>query len=240
MADQRWLHLQLAGPLLAFGGVRIDQLGPTREFPAASMLTGLLANALGWQRWHWQAHQDLQDRLVFAARREHEAQPGLLIDMQNAALEKTDRGWTTWGEVEGRDGASYGGPHRRERHYQMDASLRVVLRLAPAEGALDLDALAAALDRPQRPLFIGRKPCLPVGRIVQGWVTAADAHQALSAVAPVPGPLRALWPVGEGPETGPTVDRIIDLADLRNWRTGLHGGARPVVEGWLHPAGAAP
>ena len=31
-----------------------------------------------------------------------------------------------------------------------------------------LDDLAAALDRPARPLFIGRKPCLPAGRLVAG------------------------------------------------------------------------
>ena len=46
-ADQCWLVLHLEAPLLAFGGVAIDQIGIIRDFPAASMLTGLLANALG-------------------------------------------------------------------------------------------------------------------------------------------------------------------------------------------------
>jgi CRISPR-associated Cas5-like protein len=64
--------MRLEGPLLAFGGVAIDQVGITRDFPAASMLTGLLANALGWERPQWQAHQALQDRLIFAARRDRE------------------------------------------------------------------------------------------------------------------------------------------------------------------------
>ena len=41
---------------------------------------------------------------------------------------------------------------------------------------------------------------------------------------------------GTGPETGDGVDRIADLADLRNWRTGLHGGSRRVVEGRIDPA----
>jgi hypothetical protein len=27
------------------------------------------------------------------------------------------------------------------------------------------------------------------------------------------------------------VDRVIDLADLRNWRAGTHSGTRRVVEG---------
>lgn len=50
MPNRPWLHLLLEGPLLAFGGVRVDQFGPTRDFPAASMLVGLIGNALGWDR----------------------------------------------------------------------------------------------------------------------------------------------------------------------------------------------
>jgi CRISPR system Cascade subunit CasD len=239
MVDGRWLHLMLEGPLLAFGGVRVDQLGPTRDFPAASMLTGLIGNALGWDRADWQAHQSLQDRLVFGARREREAAGGLLVDMQNAKLEKNDKAWTTWGQPEGRDGSSYGAPHRRVRHYHMDAALRIVMRLEPAEAGFNLDEIAGAIDRPARPLFIGRKPCLPTGRMVQGWVSAPDAHSALVAVAPVAERLRALWPAQSGPTDGVAVNRVIQLADLRNWRTGLHAGGRAVVEGWLLPAGEA-
>lgn len=70
MPDRRWLVLRLEAPLLAFGGVTIDHVGITRDFPAQSMLTGLLANALGWERTEWEKHQALQDRLVFAARRD--------------------------------------------------------------------------------------------------------------------------------------------------------------------------
>ena len=107
----RWLVLQFDAPLMAFGGVVIDQVGPVRDFPATSMLTGLIGNALGW---HWSdstVHQSIQDRLIFAARRERESV--LLTDTQNAQLEKTDKGWTTRGVPEGRDGASYDAPHRR-------------------------------------------------------------------------------------------------------------------------------
>lgn len=229
MPDPRWLILSLEAPLLAFGGVTIDHLGVTRDFPAASMLTGFLANALGYRRTEWEKHQSLQDRLVFAARREREDASGLLTDTQNAKLEKTDRGWTTWGMVEGRDGASYGAPHRRRRDYRMDARVTVVLRLAAAETGPDLDRLAEVLDRPTRPLFIGRKPCLPAARINRGFVEAANAHGALACL---PGEgVYALWPLGEGPSDGPDVDRILDLYDIRNWRTGLHGGSRKVVEG---------
>jgi CRISPR system Cascade subunit CasD len=236
LSDRRWLVLRLEAPLLAFGGVTVDHVGVTRAFPALSMLTGLLANALGWARTDWEKHQELQDRLVFAARIDRSDKTGPLTNMQNARLKKADSGWTTWGEPEGRDGASYGAPHRRRREYHMDARVMVALRLGLEPGAPDLDEISAALERPARPLFIGRKPCLPSAPVL--WLAnhaASTAHQAISGLggaghAPE-GRLRAIWPVGEGPEDGDDVFRVVDLPDLRNWRTGLHGGTRRVVEG---------
>ena len=241
MPDHRWLALRLEAPLLAFGGVAVDQVGVTRDFPAASMLTGLLANALGYRRTQWEKHQTLQDRLVFAARRERESLSGPLIDTQNAQLAKADKGWTTWGVPEGRDGASYSAPHRRWRSYHSDACVIVVLRLAAANTEPDLESLAAALDRPARPLFIGRKSCLPCAPLRQkDTITAPNAYAALASVPLEPDARPgAIWPLGEGPASGETVTRIVDLADLRNWRTGLHGGVRKVVEGRIVPEGTA-
>ena len=231
----RWLKLDLAGPLMAFGGVAVDQVGPTRDFPAASMLTGLIANALGLEWRDRAAHQDIQDRLVFAAAILSEGT--VITDSQNAQLQKTDRGWTTWGEPEGRDGASYGAPHRRRRDYQADARVMAVARLRP--GTPSTDDAGEALRRPARPLFIGRKPCLPSRPILAGAVEAETAHAALVAALPEASGLRALWPAGEGPVIeGPAGGRPAgtrgqDLPDLRNWITGLHAGRRPVVEGRL-------
>ena len=61
----RHLIMNLESPLMAFGGETIDNYGVVRWFPSASMLTGLLANALGWRRIERQRHQRLQDRLIF-------------------------------------------------------------------------------------------------------------------------------------------------------------------------------
>ncbi|MDZ7642276.1 MAG: type I-E CRISPR-associated protein Cas5/CasD [Desulfurivibrio sp.] len=242
MPDQRWLVLRLEAPMAAFGGVVIDHVGITRDFPAASMLTGLFANALGWERTDREVHQALQDRLVFAARWEREGDD-VFTDTQNAQLAKIDRGWTTYGKPEGRDGASYGAPHRRRRDYHADACMTVVLRLRTPGMAPDLDDLATALDCPARPLFIGRKPCLPTTPLRYGEIEAPSAYEALCRL-PCEGFsggwLRALWPTDEGPVDGEIVHRVVDLADLRNWRTGLHGGARRVVEGAVIPEKVAP
>ncbi|CAO3416145.1 type I-E CRISPR-associated protein Cas5/CasD [Azospirillum endophyticum] len=257
--DHRWLVLRLEAPLVAFGGVTIDAVGVTRDYPAASMLTGLFANALGWSRTQAAAHQALQDRLVFGARWERRDPAGILTDSQNAQLEARERGWTTRGRPEERGGGGQG-IHRRRRDYHPDACVRLVVRLAPAEQASDsaipdsaipsLDDLAAALVRPARPLFIGRKPCLPSHPLWKAGaeVTAPTVHAALALLPPLDAldpledagadapPWPALWPAGEGPETGDGVERVTALADLRNWRTGLHGGTRLVVEGRIAPA----
>ena len=59
----RHLMLRLASPLIAFGGETIDNQGVIRDFPALSMLTGLIANALGWDRGQDRLHNRLQQRL---------------------------------------------------------------------------------------------------------------------------------------------------------------------------------
>lgn len=222
-----WLHLRLAAPLMAFGGVAIDHVGPTREFPSASALTGLLANALGWRREEGARHQALQDRLIFGALSVLPAGrslPLIVTDTQNAKLEKSDRGWTTSGAPEGRAGATYDSPHRRRRDYLADHETRVVLRLAAGDGPT-LDDVAYALDRPARPLFIGRKPCLPTAPLLAGHAEGATAYAALRSLG-IDG--HATWPdEGEGPDSA----LRNDLPDLRNWYSGLHGGSRIAIEG---------
>jgi CRISPR system Cascade subunit CasD len=122
----------------------------------------------------------------------------------------------------------------------MDAFATVVLSLNPADDEPDLDRLAQALDCPARPLFLGRKPCLPSRRLFDGFVTAVTAYDALrKAASAADARHRAMWPADEGPQEGRNVDRIVELPDIRNWRSGLHGGSRRVVEGRVAPEGLA-
>lgn len=226
----RHLLLRLSSPLIAFGGETIDNFGVIRDFPSLSMVTGLIANAMGWDRSEDAAHNRLQARLRIGARLES---PGArLTDFQTAQLGGNDKGWTTWGVPEERSGgaASYDSPHLRYRDYHADLTALVALRLEPADEAPTLDDVATAIDRPKRPLFIGRKPCLPTARLVAGWVEAETVLHALQS-APVPedgSALRAQWPDGEGQVAG---DRVLDVCDERNWTSGVHGGWRPVREG---------
>jgi CRISPR system Cascade subunit CasD len=232
----RHLLIRLSSPLIAFGGETIDNLGVIRDFPALSMVTGLIASALGWDRNDGLLHNRLQYRLRMGTRLE--AQGSRLTDFQTVQLGAGDTAWTTWGTVEERRGgaASYNSPHLRYRDYQADLTALLVLRLEPADEPPTLDDVAQALDRPQRPLFIGRKPCLPAGRLVIGWVEANSVLQALQS-APFANAIsgfRAQWPDGEGELPG---DRLIDVCDERNWTSDIHGGWRPVREGFIKSAG---
>lgn len=238
----RHLVLQLASPLIAFGGETIDNQGVIRDFPALSMLTGLIANALGWDRGQDELHNRLQQRLRMGTvlqpmtLRHDRAQAQRLVDFQTAELGAADKGWTSWGQPEERRGGagSYAGPHLRYRHYHAELTAWVALHLQPAAEEPTLEMVAAALDRPARPLFIGRKPCLPAKRLVAGWQDAEHvlgALQAWTQQLPAQGAgWRAQWPDGQG--SLPT-DRRSDLCDERNWTSGLHGGWRPVREGVL-------
>ena len=258
----RHLVLRLEAPLMSFGGEAIDNYGVVDDFPAASMLAGILANALGWRRGHDAGeHQHLQDRLMFAARLDREGRR--LTDYQTARLYSTSQGWTTRGRPEGHEWNSttweidepylrrtgmkrYGLTHQRHRDYDADTLCIVALRLDPADEPPTLEDLALALDEPARPLFIGRKPCLPAARLFAGWSEGRDAHQALARIPwqgvdsatarerrkEPPAYLRAQWPDGEGPYLRGRDDRR-SVTDERNWRGGLHGGSRLVIRGPL-------
>ncbi len=237
----RHLILRLASPLIAFGGEVIDNFGVITDFPALSMVTGLLANALGWDRGDDIAHNRLQQRLRVGSALGSEGRR--MMDFQTAELGAGDKGWTTWGVPEERRGGagSYAAPHLRYRDYHADLTAWVALRLEPADEAPTLDDIAQALDKPARPLFIGRKPCLPTGRLVAGWVEADTLLAALRSLAQRysagASGLRAQWPDGEGelPQ-----DRLLAVCDERNWTSGVHGGWRPVREGVVRVAEAQP
>ena len=232
--------------MLAFGGETVDARGVIAAFPGASLLTGLLANALGYRRGERERLQALQDRLVFAARLDRAG--ARITDFQTAALGAADQGWTTRGRPEGRAGgaATYKSPHIRRRDYDCDVSCAVALRLDPADVAPTLDDLAQALAAPARPLFLGRKPCLPAGPIVdpdpgRRIAEAADLAAALAGVAPAGDEaganLRLLLPENEAAQAR---DQVRPVTDARDWRSGVHGGHRMVrIRSLPRPAGPA-
>lgn len=231
------LLLRLEAPLLSLGSAAVDQRRPIQRWPAASLLTGLLGNALGYRRTEPALLDQLQARLRWAARVDR---PGLPItDFQTAQLDGRDLGWTTAGSVEERAGSAdtYHSPHIRWRDYRADASLAVALRLDDADQRPSLADLATALDRPARPLFIGRKNCLPSQRLLIGLVDATDVVAAL-ALAPLAADADP-WPAvffndGDVVPAGTLVAHR--ASDQRRFSIDVHAGQQTIHE--LHRPGA--
>ena len=230
------LLLRLDAPLMSFGAVVVNQLNPTWRFPAKSMLAGLLGNALGWDHRHTGLLQDLQHRMRFAAR--WDAEPDLLTEYQTVDLSQpfmADTGWTTRGRREDRKGGSAAtATHQRWREYWANGVATVAIAL-DGDGDPTLDAMEVALRAPARPIFIGRKSCLPAAPLLIGRHRAEGVKAALAAtplvdVSPRRRPARipALWPIDEG--AGGQVD---ERYDLRDWRQNIHRGSSRYVTGLL-------
>ncbi|MEL7059202.1 MAG: type I-E CRISPR-associated protein Cas5/CasD [Acidobacteriota bacterium] len=238
------LTLRLDAPLMSFGGVRIDDRGVTEAAPGLSLLTGLLANALGFDHRDFERTQRLQDRVRFAVRRDRRGER--LADYQTVDLGQPwmDPGWTTWHQLAKRDGANSKGTHIRDRHYWADAVFTVALTLEPALEEPTLDAIEAALREPERPLFIGRKPCLPAGRILLGRERASTLREAVigaprprSALRRDDGASLALWwPDSDAPAEASIADERQPVYDRRDWANQVHTGRRFVRRGQIAPA----
>lgn len=232
----RFLLLRLEGPLQAWGDVAHDVYRPTRAFPSRSALAGLLASALGWRYRDGARTNALQDVLRFAVMAERE---GVMVtDYQTAELATVTEGWTRSG-IERRDIQNvlrtervYGRPARLTstqqlwKRYLADASFLVTLGM-DAAAPVTLDALAGALRRPARPLFLGRRACPPARPFYEGEVTAAGPYDALVARAPGH-TVRCWYESGDGP---PQPVSTFDVWDRRDFVTDRFEGARTLVEG---------
>ena len=288
------LLLRLDAPLMSFGGVMVDQHGPTERFPGLSLLAGLFANALGFHHGDADKLEALQARIEYAAR--WDVAPKPLLDYHTVDLgqpKMCEPGWTTRGEPEHREGGTAKfGTHIRYRHYWANGvmTLAVVLNANAAEivppphgGRLgggrskigeaydltrphpnpppwgegtsepnstalqvgergndeadspNLRQLAQALNEPARPLFIGRKTCLPSTPLLLGLIEAEDVMGALRKTPPArrngqtpPDKLEACWPVRLGLSEH---SREVAVYDRRDWRNQIHAGRRLCVEG---------
>jgi len=228
--------LRFDAPLMSFGAVVVDQKNPIWRFPGAAMLTGLIANAMGWDHRDTDCLQSLQERVRFAARWDSEPEP--LTEYQTVDLGQPSMvhtGWTTRGKREDRKGGSAAtGTHQRWRDHWANGVVTVALAL-DGEGTPSLDDLETALTRPARPLFLGRKPCLPASPIFIGRRSADGVRDALSAeplanigVRKRPTRIEALWPLDEGAGIS-TEERF----DQRDWYNNIHRGARHYAVGLL-------
>ena len=240
------LLLHLEAPLMSFGGPQVDHIGPTGRFPTVSQMAGLFGNALGYVHGEHARLQSLQDRLSIASallRPGEEMQDYQTVDLGQEHLRNP--AWTTRGRAEHRAGGpARFGTHIRLRRYRADALVLTAVTLVPAEEEPSLDRIAEALDFPARPLFLGRKNCLPGRRLVFAARFEANglAEALVEAPSAFPEPWATLgcretqvpaeWPLRPGDPLPPRASRH-RVVDRRDWRNQLHGGERAVARGTL-------
>jgi CRISPR system Cascade subunit CasD len=233
-----FLLVRLEGPMQAWGDVAVDGARPTRRFPSRSALAGLLASALGWTYRDGARTTALQDALRVAVRADDEGT--VVTDYQTAELATVTRGWTRRG-VEARDLGNvlrtervYGRAPRATstqqlwKRYLADASFLAAVGLR-ADAPVTLDALAAALARPARPLFLGRRACPPARPLLEGRVNAPRPYDALMASAGRQ-PVRCWYEPADGPERS---EAVLEMWDRRDFLTDRFVGSRTLVEGTI-------
>jgi len=243
--------LRLDAPLMSFGSVVVDHHNKTDPLPYRAMLTGLVANALGLTRRQEPQLAALQARIRYAARRDRKGD--VLVDYQTVDFDPAgpmagDLGWTTRGRLEERRGGEASdGTHIRLRHYLADAIVTVAITLIPAGEQPSLRVVSDALRSPSRPLFLGRKCCVPSGPVWLGTAEASSLREAIEAVPRVGGlrvgdaargdqeGLQAVWPLEEGGEESHT--RVWGRVEDRDAENSVHVGRRMYLEGLVHPPG---
>jgi CRISPR system Cascade subunit CasD len=236
------LVLRFDAPLMSFGGVKVDQHNITDRFPGLSMVVGLVSNALGWFHADVEAIQRLQDRILLASR--WDIAPVPVVDYQTVDLGQAKMkapGWTTWGTPEHRKGgaAAKYGTHQRYRHYFANGVLTSVVALRD-DTHPDISAIERALTRPARPLFIGRKACLPSSPVLVRRISGENILEMLKKVSRVTrkghsgaDDMPARWPAGL---TSERPEQVHQVYDIRDWDSQLHMGSRFVAEGLIKEA----
>jgi CRISPR system Cascade subunit CasD len=230
------LLLRFNAPMMSFGAPIVDSRGVIQPYPALSMMTGMLANALGYDHSEFNRLEGLQHRLQYASRQDRRGekmQDFQTVDFSQDHLDES-RAWTTRGTVEGRSTRLQKQTHIRRRDYWVDAVHTVAVTLDGREGSPTIDDLADAVKRPERPLFIGRKTCLPATPLFLGRTQADNLYDALRKASLAEradfGPsYRAWWPCEPSDETDADIARPV--TDRRDWRNQIHVGERWIAEG---------
>ncbi len=235
------LLLRLDAPLMSFGGPLVDQEGRSLAFPGLSMLTGLLGNALGFDHGDAARLQDLQRRLRYAVRCDRAG--GRLTDFHTVDLglpHMREGAWTTRGTVDERSGSAKESTHIRYREYLVDSCFTVALTVREAEAEPTLNAIEDALRTPERPLFLGRKACLPAAPLLFRRVEAPSLVAALRR-APLPAghaidakAAVTVWADEEERDELPATQRLLGITDERDWANQIHGGMRRLVQVVIH------
>lgn len=227
------LLLKLRGPMISFGAPMIDEYGFTHPHPTQSMITGLTANALGIDRSETAYLTRLQNSIIYACREDKTGRK--MTDFQTVdlgqphLLAKGKTNTSAWRAktrgVHFRGGGSSDGTHIRYRDYWADALYTVAL--ISEDDVLNTVRIAHAFKAPERPLFIGRKCCVPSRPIFHKLATTNEEgiESLISVLQNEPADEQTCafwWPATDN---RPGVHQI-ELSDQRDFKKDCHTGSR--------------
>ena len=218
------LLFPLEGPVMALQGAAIDGQPEGVPIPLHSMVTGLVASALGIPATDGDRLQQLSDPLEHAVvvrrrgRSIQDFQKANLCGDAERDVPDQPRLNVTFDEVgravmrpSGSTGALT--VQLQRRPWLVDAAFLVVLTGG------DLEAIRAALIRPRWPLYLGRTGFLP-SRPLAGELVEGDDLASLARGAAGPGEVAWVPSVYAAPAPGDVVQM---LPGRRDWRTRRHG-----------------
>ena len=167
-----------------------------------------------------------------AARRDRAGRE--VVDFQIANLgDIGDTAWTTEGVAETRGRTDN---VIRYRHYLADAVYTLALALVQPDETPTLADVESALKTPARPLYIGRKCCVPSSPLLRERMSVRSLRSALEAYERAErsddGPLAAWWPDEDTPTDSDV--RSFYVTDMRDWANQIHSGRRRLHHGLLN------
>lgn len=224
--------LRLEAPMMSFGAPIVDNFGKIQPYPSLSQITGLLANALGYRHEDYDLISHLQNNLIYSVcciRSGEQITDYQTVDLGQDFMVGT--GWTTRNRVEERGGASSKATHIRYRSYWADSSYLVAIRLKTKD-SVNVAMLSEAIQRPARPLFIGRKCCIPSVKLFASESESASSMEALinyiHKVLKLTGDFE-MWT--SEPEFNDEIFDTIMVTDEKDWKNQIHVGQRLVKHG---------
>lgn len=174
---QEYLLFQLYGPMAAWGDTAVGEFRPSHSHPTRSAVLGLVAAALGIRRHEEDRIQALNDSCQVAVRLDS---PGEAMrdyhTTQVPPQQRNVRHYTRRDELK----ADKLHTILSQRDYRTDSAATIALT-SKKEPSFALQQIADKLQRPEFPLYLGRKSCPLAFPLQPRIVQAEDLKAAFEA-----------------------------------------------------------
>jgi CRISPR system Cascade subunit CasD len=155
----KYLTFQVYGPFAAFGSIAVGEIRGISSSPGKSAILGLVAGALGVDRFDDRIHSDLAESYTMAVRMDA---PGCILrDFHTIQSSKPGKGVVPNTRREELESGAPINTITSRRDYLNDAACMVCLK-ANDSPPYSLEDVAQALEHPIYMPYIGRKSC-PLG-----------------------------------------------------------------------------